>query len=30
MKNHAGEALVTALDALIQKHHLLQHPFYRA
>ena len=30
MKNHAGEALVTALDALIQKHHLLQHPFYQA
>ena len=30
MKNHAGEALITALDALIQKHHLLQHPFYQA
>ncbi len=30
MKNHDGEALVTALDALIQKHHLLQHPFYQA
>ncbi len=30
MTDYAGHPAVAALDALIARHHLLQHPFYRA